>query len=165
MSITAIITSLANLSQLHESLVQLSLIKTDLLKKGNTEELQLVLKKEQKHVQAINQVEARRLTEIKQWATDHQFDPETMTVTFLLEKLTNEADRIALEQVTTTLAGTLVHLKQQEALNKELTEQSLQFIQMSIDMAAPSIQNINYGNQKKEKTDQTNKRSVFDSKA
>lgn len=165
MSITAIIASLENLSQLHESLVQLSLVKTDLLKKGNTEELQLVLKKEQKHVQAINQVEARRLTEIKQWATDHHFDPETMTVTFLLEKLTNATDRSALEQVTTTLAGTLVQLKQQEALNKELTEQSLQFVQMSIDMVAPSIKNINYGNQKKEQTDQTNKRSVFDTKA
>lgn len=163
MSIAGIIASLDQLAQLHQSLLQLSLSKTEVLKKGDTEELQKLLKKEQKHIQAVNQVEAQRLSKIRQWATDHNLDPEATTVTFLLEHLPNEQENLALEEVTTSLAETLVQLKQQEALNQQLTEQSLQFVKMNIEMLAPSIQNINYGNKQKQTSE--NKRSVFDSKA
>ena len=146
MSMQPIITSLQQLLELHQSLLSISENKTEVLKKGDLEGLQQLLKTERKHVQAIKKIEAQN-------------------VTALLELIDNDAEKKALEAVTTTLAEVLVELKQQEQLNQQLTQQSLQFVQLSMNMIAPTIQSINYSNKNKSTTDNTTKRSVFDSKA
>lgn len=165
MSISPIIASLDRLLQLHQSLVQLSHTKTELLKKGDATELQQLIKKEQKHIQAITKVEKQRVKETAQWAIAHQFDPETTTVTFILDQLTDQTAHQQLEETTKALTETLVELKQQESLNQQLAAQSLQFVQMNIEMIAPTLNNVNYGNQKNQSKDQGHSRSVFDSKA
>lgn len=164
MTIKAILSALDRLIQVHESLLQLSLTKTDLLKSGKIEEVQAILKSEQKHVQAINNLEKQRLEAVDKWADTTNMTDQDKTVTAILEKLTDENEQKKLEATSTKLAKTLVQLKAQEGLNHELTEQSMQFVQMNLDLISPTIEQVNYGN-KKEQNDPQSKRSIFDSKA
>lgn len=160
MPIQQVIELLKQLQQLHQNLLVNSIDKTNALKKGDVTNLQQFVKQERKYIQAINQIEQQRIRYTTDWANANQLDSETMTVTGILNALKNEDIKTELEHITTSLAESLLQLKQQEALNKELTQQSLQFIQLSMDMIAPTIENFNYG-----KSKQTNKRSIFDSKA
>lgn len=66
-----------------------------------------------------------------------------------------------LQRAYEALIFVLSDLKQQEALNAELIQQSMQFIHLSLNTLEPSIQSMNYGNQRQEAP----KRSLFDSKA
>ncbi|MGN8647384.1 flagellar protein FlgN [Gracilibacillus sp. HCP3S3_G5_1] len=165
MSVQHIIQHLNKLIELHDSFLHVSKQKTEILKEGNTNALQSLLIKEQKHVQAINQIEKKRIDAVANWATDKNLDPETVTVSTIIEEYTTGADQQQLEEVTLRLAELLMELRRQEDLNKQLTQQSLQFVQLSIDMMQPSIKNMNYGNTQHQSKPSAPKRSVFDSKA
>ncbi len=128
------------------------------------DQLQELLKNEQKHVQAINQIEQKRLEAVQVWAQANNLNPTTITVSTIIEDYATGADQKELEEVTLTLAEQLMELRRQEDLNKQLTQQSLQFVQLSLDMMQPSIKNINYGKSKQQNASPP-KRSVFDSKA
>ena len=164
MSIDHITVVLERLVQVHQSLLQLSLTKTELLKKGAIEEVQRILKNEQKHIQAIDKLEKDRLKAVDQWSAKFGLTDDQKNVTTLLEKVEDDRERDQLEQVSTELAKVLVDLKAQENLNQELTEQSLQFVQMNLDLLSPTIEQVNYGN-KRNQDDPQSKRSTFDTKA
>ncbi|MCT2537251.1 flagellar protein FlgN [Aquibacillus koreensis] len=165
MSVQTIVDTLSNMNKLHVSLLEVSKKKTETLKTGDIAGFQDLLAQERKHVKAINQMEANRLSLIEDWSRNQGLDPSSTTVSVMLEVLEG-SDKQNVEQATVQLAETLVELKNQEQLNKELIEQSLQFIQLSMDMISPTIKNINYSN-KSIKQDQpaSASRSLFDSKA
>ncbi|WP_099159875.1 flagellar protein FlgN [Virgibacillus ndiopensis] len=162
MSVQNIIQSLEKLVTLHESLLVVSKQKTEVIKEGSVEKLQPLLIKERKHVQVLEQAEVKRQQEVDKWFTHQKISKENATITGILEVILDVDERNELEKKTITLTKVITSLKQQEQLNQALIQQSMQFIQLSLDMMNPSIKNMNYGN--KEGTD-TEKRSVFDSKA
>lgn len=153
-----------DLIELNKSLFQLSKRKTDKLKEGLIEQVQDLLSAEQKHIQAINKLEKSRLEAVRNWADHHQLSVETRTVTDILEHLSDPTEVEQLEKQATDLAEVLVDLKGQEYLNQQLTEQSMQFVQMNLAMLSPTIEQINYG-KKHQQAGSGAKRSVFDSKA
>ncbi|WP_066192263.1 MULTISPECIES: flagellar protein FlgN [Gracilibacillus] len=161
MPVQTIIKQLNKLIELHDSLIGISKQKTEIVKAGDTQSLQNLLIREQKHVQAINQIEERRIASVQAWAAAENMDPKTVTVADIIEEHAQGVEKIQLEEVTVALASQLMELRRQEDLNKQLIQQSLQFIQLSLDMMQPSITNMNYGNT----TQSGPKRSVFDSKA
>ncbi|WP_054751747.1 flagellar export chaperone FlgN [Piscibacillus salipiscarius] len=57
----------------------------------------------------------------------------------------------------------LAQLKEQEQLNRELIEQSLQFIDLSLEMYEPQSKQMNYDSNKQ--APQRQQTSMFDSKA
>ena len=57
----------------------------------------------------------------------------------------------------------IIELRQNEKLNHDLIQQSLQFVHLSLEMLQPQERNINYHKDDKKQTKTT--RSVFDSKA
>lgn len=153
------------LCSLHQSLLTLSSDKTEALKNGDTDELQATIVKERKHVQAIGQLEAKREQVVAEWFSTNGINGEEHTITTMLEHISNDAEKEALQEKFERLVMILADLKQQEKLNQELTQQSLQFIDMSLDMIQPSMKNLNYGRPNTKKNDSGNRRSVFDSKA
>ncbi|WP_018931043.1 flagellar protein FlgN [Gracilibacillus lacisalsi] len=165
MSVQPIIQQLNKLIELHDSLLQVSKQKTEILKKNKTDALQKLLVKEQKHVQAINQIEQKRIEAVASWATTQNLDPTTVTVSTIIEEHTTGAEQKQLKEVTLQLAEQLVELRSQEDLNKQLTQQSLQFVQLSLDMMQPTMKNLNYGNNKHQSKPSAPRRSAFDSKA
>ncbi len=164
MTIDPIVTSMTQLRQLHESLLVLSKKKTAVLKQNETDALSQLLAAERKHVQAIDKVEKQRIKAVQAWYETHGYRASDPTISEMIELAEGEEQQklqIAYEAFILVLAD----LKKQETLNAELTKQSLQFINLSLDMLQPSLQNLNYGGGSKPNGDTEQKRSVFDSKA
>jgi len=162
LSIQPIVNLLEKLIQEHEELLRLSKQKTDDIKEGQTDKLQATLVKERKVIQRIELIEEKRIEEVNKWFTSLELPLENATITEMLDRLSNENEKLSLEKVTAKLTECIVKIKQQEQLNEALLKQSMQFVQLSLDMLNPSIKNMNY-NQKQSQV--MAERSVFDSKA
>lgn len=162
MSIAPIIAALENLVQIHHELVHISEEKTELIKSGRVDAFQKKILAERKLVLSLEQAERKRLEVVEQWFNNHNKSIDEKTITNMLEMIRDEEDKTRLATVTTELTETITNLKRHEQLNRDLLEQSMQFVQMSLNMLSPSIEQMNYGEKK-----QANQRdrSVFDSKA
>lgn len=163
MPLQQLLKTMTKLIDLHESLLSVSVEKSERLKQNKLEDFHQLMKIEQKHVQALEQLEKVRLNEAKDLAVLLQL-PEEASVTEIIERLPNEKDQHVLEEKATALLEVIIHIKQQEDLNRQLLKQSLQFVQLQLDLMEPSVESMTYGT-KKPQEDPTAKRSVFDSKA
>lgn len=163
MTIQKIVEHLEKLNQLNESLLAISKQKTDFVKKSQIDEFNELLMKERKHAQAIDQVEAKRVALTEQWFHEHAPNAEEQTISHLIELTDDEEMKKKLEEIFEKLVMNLALLKQQEQLNRELIEQSLQFINLSLEMYEPQSKNINYN--QSNKSEQRQQTSMFDSKA
>ena len=144
--------------KLHESLYKLAQRKTEALKKNDVAALSALMNEEQKHIFAIRQFEERRV----RWMEKTFPNGQHMTMTRCME-LADETERRKLTELYKRLTETITQLKQANELNKQLLEQSLQFVSAMLDVAMPSAQPITYNetNQYEEPL----KRSIFESKA
>lgn len=163
MTIDTIITFMNQLKQLHDSLFSLSKKKTEALKANDIEGIQQLLTQERKHVQAIGKIEKQRALTVAQWSQGQGLLTAEPTVSEIIEVLQGE-EEAKLQGAYEGLLLVLADLKQQEKLNDDLTQQSLQFVNMSLDLLQPSLQSMNYGGGQGSATNHS-KRSVFDSKA
>ncbi|WP_042142643.1 flagellar protein FlgN [Paucisalibacillus sp. EB02] len=162
MPVQSIIEKLENLTKIHHQLIVLSQEKTAVVKKGNVEQLQTILVRERKIVQQLEQAEQSRQKEVISWFANHGKSSEDATITNLLNQLKDDFEKKKLEDSAVQLTESIVKLKQQEQLNMALIQQSMQFVQLSIELMSPSLKNMNYG---KDNHQPTMNRSVFDSKA
>jgi len=144
MSITTILTSLDNLEKLHRSLLRIAYDKTAVIKSGDMEGLDKLLKEEQSHLAAILQTEGQRQGDVAQFLTDQgRSVPANPTVADLLT-IAPEADKQSLTEARDRLLHAIHDLKWQNDLNQKLTYQSLQFVNLSLDMARPRPESTNY---------------------
>lgn len=162
MSADLIIQSLEELVSIHENLLTISEEKTKVIKEGSIDKLQNLLVKERKQIRLSEQAEVNRQTVVEQWCMNNGTTVDSATITNILQMLTDEVERQKLEHTATKLTETITRLKQQEQLNHVLISQSMQFVQLSLDLMSPTLKNMNYGVNKE--SDITT-RSVFDSKA
>lgn len=127
------------------------------------EQLSKLLMKERKYIQEVGQVEQEREKIVEQVFQNLNINHEEKTVTVILEHIERIDDKQKLEKAVTELLEIIIELRRSEKLNRDLIEQSMQFVQLSLDLLQPSDRNINY--QKETKNQSHIKRSVFDSKA
>lgn len=147
---------LEKLLKLHKSLYQIAVEKTEVIKKGDLDALQTLLKNEQSHISAIQMVEKERGKMIAEMLPDHLNPTLNDCIPFF------ESDEKA---KVMTLQGELVdlltELKSVNELNQQLLEQSLQFVSLNIDLLLPN----NPTNYSKEEVEEGPELHLFDSKA
>lgn len=163
MSATAIVTSLEKLITLYQSINSLAKLKTEIIKKNDTDALSQLLIDEQKQLKAIEQTDKEREHAVKAFLQSKNAPITTTTLTDL-SAWADESERTQLETLKNKLLFEVSSLKQENQLNQQLIYQSLQFINVSLDMFRPSQQDFNY---EKPVQQQPNRgsRSMFDSKA
>jgi flagellar biosynthesis/type III secretory pathway chaperone len=163
MSATNLTTTLEKLYKLHKSLFDLSVNKTDVIKKGDMSELDRVLKDEQKHLAAINTVEAERQRESSHYLQSRgvHFN-EAPTISQCI-KHGSPQEQETLAHWQQKLVGIIGELKVQNELNQKLVYQSLQFVNMNLSMTQPQPDQSTYSRPNGEKKSSAN-RSIFDSK-
>ena len=132
MSVQPLIEVLKKLVQLHKSLYQLSLEKTEAIKTGKIDVLNSLIKNEQKHITAINMMEKQRITIITKFFPD-QKEP---TLAECMQQM-EPTDRDLLTSIQKDLVETIEELKAVNALNQELLEQSLQYVRLNLDLLMP----------------------------
>ncbi|MFZ0370831.1 MAG: flagellar protein FlgN [Halobacillus sp.] len=164
LTLKSVIQCMDHLKQLHESLLILSRKKTEALKSNDTNSIQQLLTQERKHVQAINKVEKQRGEAVVSWCEAQGLSTYEPTISNIIANLEGDS-QAKLEAIYEEMILVLSSLKQQEQLNAQLTKQSLQFINMSLDMLQPSLDSVNYGGKSAPSRNHKSKRSTFDSKA
>ena len=142
MSAQHIIEALEKLVKLHKSFNQLALKKTEILKASDTDALTVLLMEEQKHMKAIAQTEQERLIATAALLPNQA---ESATISTVM-KFTSPLDTAILEGLKKELTEEVETLKERNLLNQQLIYQSLQFINLSLNMVRPQAQNMNYGN-------------------
>lgn len=165
MSIEAILVILDNLEKLHMSLLRLAEEKTELLKTGNMEQLDRLMKEEQAHLAAIMQSEAKRQQEVARYLYGQGRPvPNEPTVTDLLETVPAEEQQLLVE-ARDRLLHAIHDLKRQNDLNQKLAYQSLQFVNLSLDMVRPRPEAVTYSKTEVEGQKVQPNRATFDSQA
>ncbi|MFJ7831955.1 flagellar protein FlgN [Peribacillus sp. NPDC097284] len=162
MSARQIIDSLEKLVALHKSFNQLAQRKTNILKAGNTEAISALLIDEQKHIKAISQTDQEREAAVERFLTANGAANQEASIS-TVTKFTDPLETVELEHLKTKLIEEVAQLKEQNSLNQQLIYQSLQFINVSLNMLRPQNQNMNYGKTAKKAT--KSGLGMFDSKA
>lgn len=148
---------------LHKSLNQLAKQKTEIIKKGDTVTLQSLLKDEKKHIQAIRKFEMERMKVSKDLLFKSNPAIDNPTISDCIGAV-NNTEKQKLMDIKSELETQIVLLAEQNELNQLMIEQSLQFVNLSLDLLIPDIDTFNY-----ERPGQANYyedgRSIFNSKA
>ena len=164
MSIDTIIQTLDNLEKLHKSLLELAYKKTEFIKTGDMDSLDQLLKDEQAHVAAISQLEQQRQTVVTDYLRAKGIAPtDNPTVALVLENTNTDEEKAQLTKARNNLLLTLEVLKNQNNLNQKLTMQSLQFVNLTLDILRPKPDQINYS--RSEVQSPSKDKAYFDSKA
>lgn len=109
---------------LHRSLLQLARQKQEAIKQNRIDDLNRIVRDEQKHIHAVAILEKQRKNDSEEPLSD------------LLPQL-SPADRHAAEALRDETIAVINELKQTNDLNRELLEQSLQLVHLQLDLLAP----------------------------
>lgn len=165
MSITTILTSLDNLEKLHRSLLQLAYDKTALIKNGDMDGLDQLIKGEQSHLAAIMQMEQQRQRAVVEFLTNQgRSVPVSPTVADVLD-VASETEQQMLKESRDRLLHAIHDLKWQNDLNQKLTYQSLQFVNLSLDMVRPQSESLTYSKTEIDGKKVSKEQTTFDSHA
>jgi flagellar biosynthesis/type III secretory pathway chaperone len=166
MSIVPIIQTLDNLEKLHRSLLDLAYKKTEFVKTGDMDSLDQLLKDEQAHVAAISQLEQQRQLVVTDYLRAKGIAPsDNPTVVQVMEAAESPTDQEQLKTARNRLLLTVNQLKYQNDLNQKLTYQSLQYVNLTLDMLKPRPDQINYSRTDAKGVKSVKDKTYFDSQA
>ncbi|MFB5282819.1 flagellar protein FlgN [Peribacillus sp. Hz7] len=157
MSAQPIIEALEQLIKLHKGFNKLASKKKNIIIEGDTDALTALLIDEQKYVKAISQIETKRQEAVQTFLKR----PENATTLNQVIEEAQPEEAETLQRLKIELLEEVTQLKEQNELNQQLLVQSLQFVNLSLDVLRPQDRNYNYGNEQAPKPSI----SMFDSKA
>lgn len=164
MSLDNLYGKLEKILKLHKSLNEIAKRKTGIIIKSDADALNLILKDENKHIQAIQKLSSE-LSDIGNAILDSDEISEAATISAIIEHAESH-DKMELHKLKADLEEQVYALKQRNNLNQDLLEQSLQFVNLSLDLLIPDLDTFNYSSNNESNADiSQNKRSLFDSKA
>src|SRR5690625_6110131 len=137
MTYDKVLRSLDELVSIHKELIDSSNKTTENIKVGKVDELQDQIMHERKLSLKLEQAEEKRQAVVEAWFSANDIQSDEMTITEMLANIVDEEKQIQLASVTTKLTEAITTLKRSEQLNRELLEQSMQFVQMSLQLLSP----------------------------
>jgi flagellar biosynthesis/type III secretory pathway chaperone len=159
MSVQQLIVAMEKLYKLHTSLHEIAKRKTEIVKKGDIDSLNSIMKEEQAHIAAIRKVEEERENAVNGLLPNI----ENPTVSDCIEAI-NSSERDELVELKNMLMDRVNEIKEQNYLNQQLVHNSLQFVNVSLNLLRPQPQNINYGPPAKGTQTTKNSHGLFSSK-
>lgn len=164
MSVKAIFETMAQLVSQHKELNVISAEKMELIKANDTKKLTALLKKESKQIRAIEKIEKDRQEAVTAFLHTKKETGAEGTVSILLKHLPKDYHE-PLIKLQEGLLEEMEQLRKKETLNRTLVEDSLHFVQMTMDMIQPDPEAIHYNHPGGTATDRREGYSIFDSKA
>ncbi|PLR90807.1 flagellar protein FlgN [Bacillus sp. T33-2] len=160
MSEEVLISTMKKLHKLHRSLLDLSVRKTEIIKKSDMDALNQLLKDEQVHISAIGELEEERLALVSTLLPDRE-NPSFLEC---LEVLSGH-EKEELQKLRDELLQVVCDIREQNTLNQQLIHQSMQFINFSRGLIMPRQESYNYGPPKGKQTPAASTQGLFSSKA
>lgn len=166
MSIQSILQALNNLEKMHMSLLSLAQEKTVFIREDNMAAIDQLLKDEQAHLAAINQIERQRQQAVTEYLKEQGRNSSgDATISDVIHTVQSETEKQDLTEAKDRLLHVIHDLKWQNDLNQKLTFQSLQFVNLSLDMVRPQQNAMNYSRNEIEGAKESSARPTFDSEA
>ncbi len=154
--------TLDKLVKLHEGLLTVTERKAVILKERDTDSLQKLLKQEKTYITAINTVEQQRQKEACQLLQKAGQSIDTPTLDQCIDAVSDPSLKDKLQQKKDELLIVIKALSQKNELNQELTYQSLQFVNMTMELIMPKKNTMNYSNKQGTPNQARPNRSIFD---
>jgi hypothetical protein len=154
---------LEKMVKLQKSLYQIALKKMDILKADDIEALGQLMKDELKHIKAIEMVNGERDRIQRQLANELLLPPTNITISELL-KSSILKDKESLKRLQNELVEQTQSLKEINEFNQQLLQQSLNFVNLNLDLVLGQQELGNYTDNSSDEEESTS-RSLFDSKA
>lgn len=165
--IDELIDVLTNEEKEYQDLILLSQEKTPVLVKGDLEKLQKITEAEQFVIGKVNKLEKRRTEVVTDIALVLGKDKETLKITDIADMLNSQPEeQKKLLDINDKLRDTLKKIQTVNELNKELVNESLDFIKYNLDLFKSAYQEPATGNYTKEafNTSTISGPGVFDAK-
>ncbi|WP_096202424.1 flagellar protein FlgN [Bacillus sp. FJAT-45350] len=164
MSTKAIMDVMADLIKLHQTFNQLAVEKTEAIKNSDMPSLDKLLKQETAYVKKLRKLEEDRLFVVNQYLANEGLVTEGVTMGNLVE-LVPSTEQVLLGKLQKALLSEIDRLRKRNELNQQLIEDSLRFVNLSLDLIAPEPEEVNYKRPTKTSYEENTGRSLFDSKA
>jgi hypothetical protein len=159
-----LLTVLEKIVKLQKSLHQIALKKTDILKADDIEALGQLMKDELKHIKAVEMVNGEREQIQRQLANELLLPPTNITISQLL-KSSMLKDKESLRKLQVKLVEQTQSLKEINEFNQQLLQQSLNFVNLNLDLVLGQQESGNYTDNSSNEEEESTSRSLFDSKA
>jgi hypothetical protein len=159
-----LLTVLEKIVKLQKSLHQIALKKTDILKADDIEALGQLMKDELKHIKAIEMVNGEREQIQRQLENELLLPPTNITISQLL-KSSMLKDKESLRKLQVKLVEQTQSLKEINEFNQQLLQQSLNFVNLNLDLVLGQQESGNYTDNSSNEEEESTSRSLFDSKA
>lgn len=140
MSAENVISTMEKLLKLHQSLLELSTNKTDIIIKGDMDALKQILIDEQTHISAISKCEGER----QQSAEAISPEVDMSSVLDCIDAA-GGFEKAKLRHLRTKLLEVISKIKVKNELNQQMIHQSLQFVHFTMNLVAPRPMEFNYG--------------------
>lgn len=155
---------LRQLIKIHLNLFDVQTTKKQAIIQNKLELISSTMKDELEHTRYIRKIQSEMLSICRAYLVQQNIPiTEPLTLEQVIE-VVEDGDKEQLLTLKEGLVGAIDSLKQIVNQNQELLKQSLEFIQLTMDLVAPDLDIYNYGTDRP--IDQTQEvRSSFDSKA
>ncbi|CAN7158327.1 flagellar protein FlgN [Paenibacillus sp. LjRoot56] len=165
MGIEALLETMNKLRDLHVALFDLAVEKTPILVRNAVDELNAIVNKEGKLLRGIAELERERIQRINEYLLARGYNPNPkITISDLVKVIFKADDKLALAESQKNLVATLAKLKERNSLNQKLVEQSLAFIDYSLDLVIGAPEDdMMYQNPQRQKSN--NRLGIFDTRA
>ncbi|QRG70819.1 flagellar protein FlgN [Brevibacillus choshinensis] len=125
---------LDNLIQLHKALYTLSQHKKEVLIKGNVDELVAITRQEQKLIKGVTAAETARLNVVRELTAEKGLTLQEGTMAELIKLTTSAEEKTRLASYRNGLTSIVSELSKENEFNQQLLEQSLSFVNMTLDL-------------------------------
>ncbi|MGN7359301.1 flagellar protein FlgN [Paenibacillus sp. SAF-054] len=166
MSVQPLIHLLEQLDQVHRNMLELAQLKKKAIVDNNVDSLIQLMNQETKGMKHIEQLEQQRMSAAYQFLQESGIKSQlNLNLTELSRLVFDIEDKKRLLEIQKQLSDTLTQLKQANDLNQKLIEQSLSFIDFSLDiMVGRPNQDVTYQHPS-ERGSQMGRPGLFDSRA
>lgn len=131
----AILQTLDRQIDVHRALLKLSRQKRDAIVHNRIDELSRITGNENKLIKLVEELEAARIEAVNAYMRSKQlYVTAAITVSTLIRFVVRLEDKEALTQRQQELVRLIEELRRENDLNRQLIEQSLDFIQYSLDL-------------------------------
>ncbi|MCD1260849.1 flagellar protein FlgN [Paenibacillus athensensis] len=164
-TIQALLETMNRLQTAYEALLELSLEKTQVLVRNDVDQLNFIVNKENKLMRGIVEADQLRVQVINEYLIARGYNPNPkITVSDLVKIIFKAEEKQSLAEAQRSLLEIVARLKERNAVNQQLVEQSLYFINYSLDLVIGAPEDdVVYQNPHQAKGG--NRMGMFDTKA
>jgi flagellar biosynthesis/type III secretory pathway chaperone len=161
------INTLEELNAIHAQLVQAAERKKSILVQGDIDALSKLIQEESKLVRQLGKLEEERVFQMNQYLARRGIQAEEMTLTQFLSVIPSSVEREEVRALAEKLQSTISQLKENNELNSKLIQDSLSYVNHSIELLTDSNDPMNYKSPAKNPNHSPSVpgRSFFDTKA